>query len=119
MMSSENNLTIKETFIQALKNHQNNNFKVAKNLYNKIIQIEPNNIGALNNLGLVFQSLGESQEAISCYKKVIGIDTNYVNANFNLGNVLNSLGNYIEAKKYYKKVIRIDPIIKMVLIILE
>ena len=107
-MNNHNNLFIKETFIQALKNHQNNNLVVAKNLYNKIIQIEPNNIGALNNLGLVFQSLGESQEAISCYKKVIQIEPNNISALNNLGLVFQSLGEFQKAKKYYEKVIGID-----------
>jgi len=34
------NLTIKETFVSALKNHQKNFFKIAENLYKEILKVK-------------------------------------------------------------------------------
>ena len=39
------NLTTKEIFTLAVQNHQKNNLKVAENLYNKILETNPNHDG--------------------------------------------------------------------------
>ena len=49
-MNEKKNLTTKETFDLAVQNHQKNNLVVAENLYKKIVEIEPNNYKAHNNL---------------------------------------------------------------------
>ena len=98
-MNKNNIQVVKEKFALALENHQNNNLIVAKNLYNKILKINPNYIDAINNLGLVFQGLGELQKAINCYEKAIKIDPNYIHSQFNLGNTLNSFKRISKSKK--------------------
>ena len=47
----QKNLTIKKIFNLALQTHQKNNFKVAENLYNKILKIDPNNFQTIFLLG--------------------------------------------------------------------
>ena len=108
-MNKNNIQVVKEKFALALENHQNNNLIVAKNLYNKILKINPNYIDAINNLGLVFQGLGELQKAINCYEKAIKIDPNYIHSQFNLGNTLNSLKEYQKSISCYERAIEIDP----------
>ena len=108
-MINNKNLAIKENFALALKNHQNNNLKVAENLYKEILKIDSSHIDTLNNLGLVFQVLGESEKAINCYEKVIKINPNFVPAYFNLGNTFSALNDYQKTIGYYEKVIEIDP----------
>ena len=84
-MSNKKNLTLKETFDLALKNHQKNNIKEAQNLYNKILAIDPNYVDAHNNLGAIFKELRENQKAISCFEKAIEIDSTFSDAYNNLG----------------------------------
>ena len=108
-MNNDKNLTIKETFILAIKSHQNNNLETAENLYNTILKIDPNHIDALNNLGLVSQVSGKSQKAINCYEKVIEIDSNYMHAHFNLGSIFYGMGESQKAISCYEKAIEIDP----------
>ena len=108
-MSNEKKLTIKETFDLAVQNHQNNKLNVAQDLYNKILEIDPNYVPALNNIGLIYQGLRENQKAKECYEKAIEINPNYAIARNNLGNIFKDLGEYQKAKDCFEKAIEIDP----------
>ena len=48
---NKKSLSTEETFALAFQNHQKKNFKVAEELYNKILTIDPNHIVTHNNLG--------------------------------------------------------------------
>ena len=43
------NFTTKETFALALQNHQEDNLQVAKNLYRKILKINPNHFESISH----------------------------------------------------------------------
>ena len=73
-MNNKKDLTIKEAFGLAVKNHQNNNLQDAQNYYQQVLKIDPNHIAALNNLGAIFQRLGENQKAKKCFEKALEID---------------------------------------------
>ena len=108
-MSRNRDLTIEETFNLAIKNHQNNNLQDAQNYYQKVLKIDPNHLVALNNLGIIFKKLGESQRAKDCYKKIIGINPNHTHAQNNLGIIFQNLGETQKARKCHEKAIEIDP----------
>jgi Tfp pilus assembly protein PilF len=67
-MSKKKNLTLKETFALAVQNHQKNNLQVAENLYKEVLKTKPNHADAYNNLGIVFEKLGQSQKAKVSFK---------------------------------------------------
>jgi len=50
-MNEKKNLTIKETFALAFKNHQNKNYQVAENLYKQILKVNPNHFESIFYLG--------------------------------------------------------------------
>jgi len=108
-MSNEKVLTIKETFDLAVQNHQKNNIKEAQNLYNKILEIDPNHSQALNNIAIIFTNLKDYQKAKECYEKAIEINPNYADAHNNLGLIFKGLGKNQKAKECYKKAIEINP----------
>ena len=108
-MSKNKNLTIKENFNLAVKNHQEGKIDVAQELYNQVLKIDPNFVNAHNNLGVILQDLGELQKAKSCYEKTIEINPSYVKAYNNLGVILQDLGEHQKAKEYYEKAIKINP----------
>ena len=108
-MDKNKNLIIKETFDLAVKNHQKNNLKVAQGLYNQVLEIDPQQANAHNNLGGIFQSLNENHKAQSCYEKAIEIDPNYAQAHCNLGVIFQSLNENHKAQSCYEKAIEIDP----------
>jgi Tfp pilus assembly protein PilF len=111
-MSNEKKLIIKKTFDLAVKNHQNNKFNVAQDLYNKILEIDPNYANAHYNLSLIYRGLGEFQKAIGCYEKVITINPNYADAHNNLGIIFKELGEIEKAKDCFEKAIEINPLNK-------
>ena len=91
-MSEKKNLTSKETFALAVQNQQKNNLQVAENLYKETLKINPNHVDARNNLGIIFQALGEFQKARSCYEKAIQIQPEAYASYYNLGLVFKELG---------------------------
>jgi len=108
-MNTNKNLTLEETFNLAFKNHQENKTDIAQDLYNQVLKIDPNQTGAHNNLGVIFQKLGENKKAKECYEKVIKIDPNYADAHNNLGVVFQKLGENEKAKYCYEKAIATNP----------
>mgnify|MGYP001330496683 CR=1 FL=1 len=101
--------TIEKIFKLAIENHQKNNLEVAEDLYNQVLKIDSNNIGAINNLGVLFKSLGDNQKAKDYYEKAIVINPSHTDSLNNLGGMLQKLGEDKKAKDCYEKVIAIDP----------
>jgi len=108
-MNKNKSLTIEETFNLAVKNHQEGKTDIAQNYYQKVLKIDPNNLVTHNNLGIIFQGLGEIQKAKKSFEKAIEINPDYSNAHYNLGATFQELGQYQKAKDCYEKVIKIDP----------
>ena len=107
-MSDEKALTIKETFELAVKNHQEGKTDIAQELYNQTLKINPSHSQALNNLGMIFQGLGENQKAKECYGKAIEVDPNYSMAHNNLGGIFGALGENQKAKECFEKSIKLN-----------
>jgi len=85
------------------------NFNEVVNKYRKIIEIEPNNCKAYNNLGNALKELGKLEEATTSYQQAIKIEPNYTKAYFNLGNILNDLNKFKEAISSLLLALKIDP----------
>lgn len=94
---------------KALKFHQQGNFDEAEKLYRQILQTAPDQPQVLNLLGLIAQSKGLHQEAVSYFEKSILKDFNNFETYFNLGWSLFALGKYNEAANAYHKVIKLKP----------
>ena len=101
--------TLLDIFKLAVKSHQKNNLEEAHNLYNQVLKIDPNYAYAHNNLGNIFQKLGDLQNAKDSFEKAIEIDPNYAAANNNLGNTYKELGEYPKALSCYEKAIEVNP----------
>ena len=108
-MNNKKKFTTKETFDLAVQNRQKNNLQIAENLYREILKTNPNYENAHNNLGTIFNELGEYHKAISCYEKAIEINPNFVNAHNNLGETFKALGQPQKAISCYEKAIEINP----------
>ena len=49
----------------------------SKNLYSKVLELDPNHENANINIGVIFQQLGEFQSAKKCYENVLKIIQKY------------------------------------------
>ena len=108
-MKGIENLSIEELFDRAIDNHKKNNLKVAKKLYETILEIDSNYSLAHNNLGLIFKELGQHQKAISCHEKSIQLEPDYAGSHFDLGIVFQELGEDLKALSCYEKAIQLEP----------
>ena len=108
-MSKNKNLTIKEIYNLAVKNHQEGKTDIAQKFYNQVLKIDPNYAKALNNLGVIFQNQMNHEKAKECYEKAIEINPNYADALNNLGVVFKELRENQKAKECYEKAIEINP----------
>ena len=102
-MSTEKKSSIDELFSLAVQNQKNNNLQAAKNLYKKILKLNPKFIKAYNNLGLIFQKMGENENALRCYEKVIQVNPDLVNVQYNLGLIFEQLDDNEKQKNVMKK----------------
>jgi len=99
--------TLNQKDIRTLINE--GNFNKVVNKYKKIVEIEPNNYKAHNNLGNALKELGKLEEAATSYRKAIKIKSDYTKAHFNLGNILNDFGKFKEAIPSLLLALKINP----------
>jgi len=77
--------------------------------FDKVLEIEPNNLDALNNKGGLLNTLGDFSEAIVYFDRVLEIEPNHVRALVNKGSTLGSLGKFDEAIFSLDRALEIDP----------
>ena len=88
---NEKNLTLEETFALAVRNHQNNNFKIAENFYKKILKKNPNHFESIFLLGSLLLQTKKFDAAIQLFYKAIEIRPEHANTHYNLGFVFTEL----------------------------
>ena len=54
------------------------NIKESKKIFENVLEIDPQNIIALNKLGNIFGKLGSYQKAIECYDRVLSKEKNFL-----------------------------------------
>jgi tetratricopeptide (TPR) repeat protein len=84
-------------------------YKEAINVYDKVLEQEPNDTAALYNKALALSSLGNFTDAIEYYDKVLVIEPNATDALIGKADNLAQLEKYEEAITLYDKVLEISP----------
>ena len=108
-MNKSLQLNIKQAFDLAFEHQNKKNFELAKDLYEKIIKINPDNKNVQFNLGITYEELNQVNKAIDCYEKVIDLDPFFIFSYNNLGLIFYKLGENDKALNYFKKIIKINP----------
>ncbi len=84
--------------------------KLAIDYYNNALNINPQSIEVLYNLGMFYQENEMSDNAINSYNSILKIEPKHKNATYNIGYIyLVYLNKYNEAIKYFSDAIKIDP----------
>ncbi len=84
------------------------NYKLAKDLFIKVVNLNPKYIDGYYNLANIYGKLDEEEKAIENYKKVIDLDKNYFKAHNNLGNIYRRKGLYKKAIELYLSTLEIN-----------
>lgn len=108
-MNKSIKLNIKQAFDIAFEHQNKKNYQLAKDLYEKIIKIKPDNKIVQFNLGITYEELYQVNKAIDCYKKVIELDPFFIFSYNNLGLIFHKLGENNKALDYFKEIIKINP----------
>lgn len=78
------------------------NNEVEEDYYRKAVEIIPDNINFLNNLGYSLYLQKKYKEACGYFKKCLEMDEKYIYAANNYVRTLIALGKYKDAKKFIK-----------------
>jgi hypothetical protein len=79
------------------------NMKEAAGLFEKAVQVSPDNFNAWNNLGLALRKIGKNEEAVKAYQRAITINPDFALVYKNLGIVFEQMGRKKEAAHAYLK----------------
>ena len=96
---------IQKILNEAIKLYQTGKFNEAKDLYEKVLKINPNHSDALHLLGLIFNSLNQKDKAVKFITKAISIKEHEVYY-CNLGLVLKEQNKFNEAICMFEKKLR-------------
>ena len=76
----------------------------AESSLNKALKINPENIYALNQIGILYRQQGRFSDSKTAYKKAININSDYALAHLNLGILYDLyMYNLVKAIEHYKK----------------
>ncbi len=94
--------------IQGVVHTELENYKLAKNLFIKVVNLNPKYTDGYYNLANIFNKLDEKEKAIENYNKVIELDNNYFKAHNNLGNIYKKKGLNKKAIECYLSTLEIN-----------
>ncbi|MBF0357117.1 MAG: tetratricopeptide repeat protein [Magnetococcales bacterium] len=77
--------------------------------YNKVLELQPDNIAALSNLGIAFKNRGQLDRAVIYYNKTLSIKPDHLEAHYNLAAALQEQGELKAAIASYQHALTIDP----------
>ena len=100
---------IKQALDLAINHHKKGNFLNAEDLYNKILEVNPEHFQAIFLLGSLSAQINKYDKAIQLLQKAIQINPNHADSYFNLGNVFKDIGDHSNAANYFQKAIQINP----------
>ena len=99
----------RERHIQAAITYSNEKeWKLARESYEKILEIEPHNVLALNNAGTILMRFKKFEHAIPYFEKILDVEPNSLAALNNIGNCYSSMEKNDEAMESYCKALKID-----------
>jgi tetratricopeptide (TPR) repeat protein len=99
----------KAFFTQALQKQSEGKLEEAKGLYKKVIKIDPRNIQALNNLGVIYMSKKTYKWAIIRFNDAISIKHDYTDAHYNLACLYAQRNDIQQSMFYLKNAIKFNP----------
>ncbi len=101
--------TIEKALGRALRYHTSGQLVEAKKLYQKIIDVAPNQPVALHYSGVIAHQEGHNNEAVALISRSLAINPNDLDAHCNLGLALEGLEKLEEAVASFRKAIEIKP----------
>jgi tetratricopeptide (TPR) repeat protein len=93
---------------EAIAHHAAGRIEAAARGYHALLTQDPQNVTALQNLGVIFEQCGQAEDAARAFERVVELDPSSAPANANLGNALRLCGRLEEAVLAYRRALAID-----------
>ena len=103
------NLDITKILENAVLNHKKQKLLIAEDLYKEVIELDPKNVVALNNLGTIYLFSRKFEKATEFFKKAIEIKSDYLDAKKNLQIVNQKIEEKNNIVELWKECISISP----------
>ena len=81
----------------------------AMGLYRRVVAMDPSHLRARNNLGVLFDQMGDHEVALEHFQDAIGLEPENSEILTNLGAALAAQGRYDDAEIQLKRAARLDP----------
>lgn len=88
---------------------QKGQFEKAIEHYREALRIEPGDLQAMNNLGVLLLSQKKTDEALKIFEKAVQMNGRYIDAINNLGLALREKGKTDEAMRKWRQVLDLEP----------
>jgi len=103
---------VQALYAQALKKHQAGDLREAKELYKKVIKMDPQNVQALNNLGVVYMKQKVYKWAEIRLNDALKIKPDYADAHYNLACVYAKTNDTQNSIHRLKDAVKLNPDVK-------
>jgi len=100
---------IRELFYTALSQQKQGEKEQAIKGYKKIIEMDPMNVEAHTNLGVIYKNMGKLGQAVKEFQTVLSMNPRHENAHNNLGVIFYVQGNLKTAIQEFREVLDINP----------
>ena len=108
----DKNADVRALYAQALKKHQAGDLREAKELYKKVIKMDPQNVQALNNLGVVYMKQKVYKWATIRLNDALKIKPDYADAHYNLACVYAKTNDTQNSIHRLKDAVKLNPDVK-------
>jgi tetratricopeptide (TPR) repeat protein len=102
-------IPVEELEVVGDKYFENRRFAQAIEIYEKVLELNPDDVDTYNDLGLAYHYTGKSSIAVDILKKGARIIPSYQRIWLSLGFILMSVGNNEEAKSALKEAVDLNP----------
>jgi tetratricopeptide (TPR) repeat protein len=102
-------LTAEEHFLQGNTYAQNGQFEEAIAEYLAVLEIEPDHVSAMTNLGVAYYNTGQLEEAIAQYKEALDIAPDDADIHSNLAAAYVQVGDLDTALQEYQRAVELAP----------
>ena len=100
---------IENTFKTAVLHHSKGNFSKAKEIYEKLLKTNPNNLATLQNYASLLSQIKEYKKAEDIFKKSLKINPKDSMLLYNYGKLFHDQKIFEKAIKFYKESFDLDP----------
>jgi Flp pilus assembly protein TadD/2-polyprenyl-3-methyl-5-hydroxy-6-metoxy-1,4-benzoquinol methylase len=98
-----------DTFMAAVRHHQQGEFAEADRLYRKVLAAEPQNVHALHLRGALAHAAGRNEDAIKLIGRAIALDGQVPDFHYNIGLALWALDRREEASGHWARAVALNP----------